>query len=204
MIDRIQGDRLNLNPLRAPRLIAIQLVNLGCPECSDPFQVHIAVYRSTISAPCNFYKIHSFSLTVVNDNFDIQLTSYLNTKYRRLQCFQMHSYHQPSALDCSNTPRPYHPNPSPFPPTFRLLPPNFELWIVLLSQEMTGLAAFAAICLMLACWTTHILLILTSDPFPVVLLITADPSTIPSSLTLRPGWPCECLVGVDERPRASS
>ncbi len=204
MIDRIQSDRLDLNPLRAPRLIAIQLVNLGCPECSDPFQVHTVVYRSTISTPCNLYKIHSFSLTIVNDNFDIQLTSYLNPKYRRLQCFQMHSYYHPSGLDFSNTPRPYNPNPSPFPPTFCLLPPNFELWIVLLSQEMTGLAAFAAIYLMLACCTTHILLTLTSDPFPIVLPIIADPSAIPSSLTLRPSWPCECLVGVNEQPRASS
>ncbi len=127
MIDRIQGDRLDLNPVRALSLIAIQLVNLRCPECFDLFQVYIAVYRSTISASCNLYKIHSFSLIVINYYFDIQLTSYLNTKYCRLQCFQMHSYHHRSGLDCSNTPRLYHPNPSPFPPTFRLLPPNFEL-----------------------------------------------------------------------------
>lgn len=55
VINQIQGDWLDLNLLRAPRLVAIQQVNWGCPECFDLFEVHIVVYWSTIYEYLNLY-----------------------------------------------------------------------------------------------------------------------------------------------------
>ena len=72
VINWIQGDQLDLNPLKAPRLIAIQLVNLGCPECSDPFQIHTVVYQSTYANAliCTYFLIlHVASRLNINDCF---------------------------------------------------------------------------------------------------------------------------------------
>ena len=90
MIDRIHGDQLDLIPLRAPRLIAIQLVKLRCLECSNLFQVYTMVYQSTYTNTLNLYiffdSSQSFKIEYKQLFYDIHvinfhIISYYNTDF---------------------------------------------------------------------------------------------------------------------------
>lgn len=138
--------------------------------------------------------------------------SYLNTKYRQLQYFQMHSYYYflfcpllSSELNCSHILWLYYPNLLSFLPIFHFLPLNLKLWIVFLSLKIINFFALIAIYLILIYYTTYILSSMIFDLFLIVISIIANLlATSSLSSTLWLGWPCKYLVNINEWPHILS